>query len=387
MRTTTLELPEATKHSDDHYTVGRAGGSLYLTTPEQSTIPFAPISSENGEAACPLPEALERPQAFSRIVTQNPEMRLIFQYLESIAPTPLPVLITGETGVGKELFAEAIHDLSSVHGKLVTVNVAGVDDDLFSDTLFGHKRGGFTGADRERPGLIEMAAGGTLFLDEIGDLSLGSQVKLLRLLQDGKYYPIGSDTVKLTDARIIVATNQDLDLMQQKGSFRKDLYYRLRAHHVHIPPLRHRKEDIPLLVDHLLERAAAILGKKKPTPPRELSPLLENLPFPGNIRELEGIVVDLVSRHKSGVLSIASIRGRMAPTATLEVLTEIEESPQPLVFGDQMPTLKEAERLVIEEAMKRCRGIQTLAARMLGMSRRALNNRVGKIRRDKNVSK
>jgi len=385
VRTTTLELPEATKHSDDHYTVGRVGG--YLPTPEQSSIPFAPISSETGEARCPMPGTLEHPQAFSRIVTQNPEMRLIFQYLESIAPTPLPVLVTGETGVGKELFAEAIHDLSSVHGKLVTVNVAGVDDDLFSDTLFGHKRGGFTGADRERPGLIEMAAGGTLFLDEIGDLSLGSQVKLLRLLQDGKYYPIGSDTVKLTDARIIVATNQDLDLMQQKGSFRKDLYYRLRAHHVHIPPLRHRKEDIPLLVDHLLERAAAMLGKKKPTPPRELSPLLENLPFPGNIRELEGIVVDLVSRHKSGVLSIASIRSRMAPAAAPEILSEIEESPQPLAFGEQMPTLKEAERLVIEEAMKRCRGIQTLAARMLGMSRRALNNRVGKIRRDKNVSK
>jgi DNA-binding NtrC family response regulator len=386
VRTTTLELPETSKLSDDHYSLSRVGGSSYLTEP-QSPLPFAPISSENDETACPLPGALERPQAFARIVTQNPEMRLIFQYLESIAPTPLPVLITGETGVGKELFAEAIHDLSCVHGKLVTVNVAGVDDDLFSDTLFGHKRGGFTGADRERPGLIEMAAGGTLFLDEIGDLSLGSQVKLLRLLQDGKYYPIGSDTVKLTDARIIVATNQDLDVMQQKGSFRKDLYYRLRAHHVHIPPLRHRKEDIPLLVDHLLERAAAILGKKKPTPPRELSPLLENLPFPGNIRELEGIVVDLVSRHKSGVLSIASIRGRMAPAVTLEVLSEIEESDQPLAFGEQMPTLKEAERLVIEEAMKRCRGIQTLAARMLGMSRRALNNRVGKIRRDKNVSK
>jgi len=386
MRTTRLERSETTRFIDGHYAMSGGGGgsSLYLATPE-NRIPFTPISNEVGDAPSP-PGMLEHPEAFSRIVTRNQGMRVIFQYLESIAPTPLPVLITGETGVGKELIADAIHSLSGCRGKLVTVNVAGVDDDLFSDTLFGHKRGGFTGADRDRPGLIEMAAGGTLFLDEIGDLSLGSQVKLLRLLQEGKYYPLGSDTVRQTDARFVLATNKDLDLMQQKGLFRKDLYYRLRAHHVYIPPLRQRREDIPLLVDHLLERAAAILGKKKPTPPRELSPLLDNLQFAGNVRELEGIIFDLVTRHKSGVLSIVSIRDRISPASVPEELSEADTVHAPVVFGEQMPTLKETERLVIEEAMKRCRGIQTLAARMLGMSRRALNNRVGKIRRRKDAS-
>jgi DNA-binding NtrC family response regulator len=377
MRLTTLELPEAERTDDNVFPLNPLATFSCLTTPPESQIQLPPISPH-------LSGTLEHPEAFAQIVTRNAEMRILFQYLESIAPTCLPLLITGETGVGKELIAKAVHDLSGCSGKLVTVNVAGVDDDLFSDTLFGHKRGGFTGADRDRPGLIEMAAGGTLFLDEIGDLSLGSQVKLLRLLQDGKYYPIGSDVLKVTDARILVATNQNLDQMQQKGLFRKDLYYRLRAHLVDIPPLRNRREDIPLLIDHFLALAAARLGKKKPTPPRELSPLLENLPFAGNIRELEGIILDLVGRHKCGVLSMAPIRGRMAPTFVVELEPEaVDIHKGPVVFAEQLPTLKETERLVIEEAMRRCRGIQTLAAEMLGMSRRALNNRVRKIRRDK----
>ena len=371
-------LGQSAKSADDSRTLTAVRNRFQFRTirseenifPKQPLLPLGP---------------LEHPEAFAAIVTQNDEMRLIFQYVEAIAPTCLPVLVTGETGVGKELIAQATHNLSRREGKLVSVNVAGVDDNLFSDTLFGHKQGGFTGADRDRPGLIEQATGGTLFLDEIGDLSLVSQVKLLRLLQEGKYYPIGADSAKLTDARFIVATNQDLNLMQQKGQFRKDLYYRLRAHNVHVPPLRDRREDIPLLVAHFLERAAAMLGKKRPTPPRELLPLLENYPFAGNIRELEGVIVDLVSRHRSGVLSIAPIRAKLS-TSPEELSNEAEEyhshspSDRKLLFNDQLPTLKETEKLVIAEALKRCHGIQTLAAQMLGMSRRALNNRLSRIR-------
>jgi DNA-binding NtrC family response regulator len=333
-----------------------------------------------------LSDQLEHPEAFSTIVTRNNKMRSVFQYLEAIARTPLPVLITGETGVGKELIAKSIHTLSGRKGELVPVNVAGVDDNLFSDTLFGHKRGGFTGADRDRKGLIEQAANGSLFLDEIGDLSLESQVKLLRLLQESKYYPIGSDVVKLTDARFIVATNRDLNLMQQKGEFRKDLYYRLRAHHVHIPALRERKDDIPLLVEHLLERAAATLGKKKPTPPQELFALFENYPFGGNIRELEGMIFDAVSQHKGGVLSMESIRAKTAPTTFSEDPSSADEALHPqahnqrILFTDEIPTLKEAEHLLITEALKRSRGIQSIAAQMLGMTRRALNNRLSRSR-------
>lgn len=330
---------------------------------------------------------LEHPEAFSAIVTRNSKMRSLFQYLEAIARTPLPVLITGETGVGKELIARAIHLLSGRKGELVPVNVAGVDDGLFSDTLFGHKRGGFTGADRDRKGLIEQAAGGSLFLDEIGDLGLESQVKLLRLLQEGKYYPIGSDVTKLTDARFIVATNRELDSMQQKGQFRKDLYYRLRAHHVHIPPLRERKEDIPLLIECFLERAAVTLGKKKTTSPRELLTLLENYHFPGNIRELEGMIFDAVSQHRSGVLCMESFRAKTAPAGSAAVTSYAGESQslqtrdQRIIFTDQIPTMKEAEQLLIAEALKRSNGIQTIAAQMLGMTRRALNNRLSRARK------
>ena len=227
-----------------------------LVTCIQRAIEFREMRNENTLLKqYLLSDRLEHPEAFSAIITQNNTMRSIFQYVEAIAGTSLPVLITGETGSGKELIARAIHDVCGRTGEFVPVNVAGVDDTLFSDTLFGHKRGGFTGADRDRKGLIEQASGGTLFLDEIGDLSLESQVKMLRLLQEGKYYPIGSDMPKLTDARMVVATNKDIDAMQRTGQFRKDLYYRLQAHHIHIPPLRERREDIDLLVEHFLQAA------------------------------------------------------------------------------------------------------------------------------------
>jgi transcriptional regulator with PAS, ATPase and Fis domain len=165
-------------------------------------------------------DGLEHPEAFAAIVTASPSMHGIFRYVEAIASTPLPVLVTGETGVGKELIARAIHGLSGRTGAFVAVNAAGLDDTLFSDALFGHKRGGFTGADRDRPGLIEQAAGGTLFLDEIGDLAAASQVKLLRLLQEGRYYPIGSDVQKASDARVVVATNRDIAATSTTGCAR-----------------------------------------------------------------------------------------------------------------------------------------------------------------------
>ncbi|NIT54367.1 MAG: sigma-54-dependent Fis family transcriptional regulator, partial [candidate division Zixibacteria bacterium] len=153
-----------------------------------------------------LTDKLSHPEAFSHIITENSQMRSIFQYCEAIASSPQPVLVTGETGVGKELVAEALHKLSQRSGEFVPVNVAGVDDQLFSDTLFGHTKGAYTGADRDRKGMIEQANDGTLFLDEIGDLAMESQVKLLRLLQERKYYPIGSDVPRTCDCRVVVAT-------------------------------------------------------------------------------------------------------------------------------------------------------------------------------------
>ena len=185
-----------------------------------------------------LADKLDNPEAFKEIVTQNKIMRSIFQYVEAIAKSNSPVLVTGETGVGKELIVRSLHKLSDLKGPMVAVNAAGLDDTVFTDTLFGHLKGAFTNASQRRDGLVAKAKGGTLFLDEIGDLSQASQVKLLRLLQEGDYFPLGSDIPVKMDARVVVATQVDLKERLDTDQFRKDLYYRLSIHHVHIPPLR-----------------------------------------------------------------------------------------------------------------------------------------------------
>ena len=327
-----------------------------------------------------LRETLDHPEAFRDIVTHSKSMTSLFRYIEAIARTNLPVLITGETGTGKELFAKAIHSVSGRKGELVPVNVAGVDDHLFADTLFGHKKGAFTGADAERKGLIEKADRGTLFLDEIGDLSLESQVKLLRLLQDGQYYPLGSDIAKLSNARIIVATHRDIESMQADNTFRQDLYYRLKTHLIPIPPLRERTSDIPYLADHFVDRAAETLGKKRPTVPKELYTLLSNYSFPGNVRELEGMMFDAVSVHARGVLSLESIRAKVSQGQSARERStgtdSVDGSAAPLGIPEQFPTMDEAEEYLIREALRRADGNQTIAANLLGLSRRALNNRL-----------
>ena len=202
-------------------------------------IEYSQMSSENSLLKeYLLSGELKNPDVFQSIITGSDQMTSVFKYIEAIGKTPFPVLITGETGVGKELVARAIHEVSGREGEFVAVNVAGLDDNLFSDTLFGHRKGAFTGAASDRRGLIDKAYGGTLFLDEIGDLKMESQVKLLRLLQEGTFYALGSDTARVSDARIIVATHQDLAKRQQEDSFRADLYYRLSTHHIKIPALR-----------------------------------------------------------------------------------------------------------------------------------------------------
>nr|WP_281174808.1 sigma-54 dependent transcriptional regulator [Pelobacter seleniigenes] len=319
---------------------------------------------------------LDSPEAFSPIVTDNPAMRACFQYLEAVAPSSQPILITGESGVGKELIARAVHDLGCNGGTLVSVNVAGLDDNVFADTLFGHVRGAFTGAEGARKGMIEQAAEGTLFLDEIGDLSFASQVKLLRLLQDGEYYPLGSDLPKQMTARVIVATHADLEAKMAAGEFRRDLYYRLISHHVHLPPLRERKDDLPLLLDHFLGRAAAKLGKKKPTPPKELAVLLSTYNFPGNVRELEAMVYDAVSIHNAKTLSMKSFLDRIGQHHELPALTKDSDPRNPFVTLDELPSLQQAGQLLVDEAMQRSAGNQTIAARLLGISQPALSKRL-----------
>ncbi len=322
-----------------------------------------------------LSDTLDHPEIFSGIITRSPAMLSLFQYVEAIASSPEAVLITGETGVGKELMARAIHALSGREGKLVAVNVAGLDEQSFSDTLFGHRKGAFTGADSSRDGLIKTAEGGTLFLDEIGDLGAGMQVKLLRLLQEQEYYPLGSDLPRKAQVRIVVATHCDLLANVGTTVFRRDLYYRLQTHLVQIPPLRQRKEDLPLLVNHFLELAAETLNKKTPRPPKELLPLLESYTFPGNIRELQTMLFDAVGNHQGGVLSLAAIKERIFEHTESHASLTGEDIQEENSFASTrtLPTLQEARTQLVEEALRRAGGSQTIAARYLGITQSALS--------------
>lgn len=322
--------------------------------------------------------------AFSEIITKESRMKAIFGYMDAVAETDQPVLVAGETGVGKERLVRVLHKLSGRTGELVAVNVAGLDDIMFSDTLFGHKKGAYTGAEQARDGMIAKAAGGTLFLDEIGDLNLTSQVKLLRLLQEGEYYPLGSDVIRRTDARIVVATNQNLRNFMAEGKFRKDLYFRLSAHQINVPPLRERKKDIPLLFDHFLGEAATTFNKTKPTLPPELVCYLGGYHFPGNIRELRAMIFDAMASHKRGVLSMSVFKNQIGQHSTLaESAPATTEFNWPNELSGRLPTLKEAETHLIEEALLRAKGNQGAAASILGISRQALNQRLSRMHADK----
>ncbi len=318
---------------------------------------------------------IKNPKVFAHIITQDEKMHSIFHYIEAIAPSSQPVLILGETGVGKELIGRPIHTLSQRKGKLIVVNVAGLDDNVFSDTLFGHVPGAFTGAQKVRQGLIEQAAGGTLFLDEIGDLALTSQVKLLRLLQEREYLPLGSDKIRQSDARIIASTNLDLWALEKKGIFRKDLIYRLSTHTLTLPPLRERLPDLPLLLDRFICQAADELDKPIPELPKTLIEQMETYPFKGNIRELKSMVYDAISRYRKGPVTADLFKG---PDVSGPGPGQKDHQ------GFSLPTLKEASQELVEKAMKQTRGNQSAAAGILGISQQALSKRLQKLKFEKN---
>jgi DNA-binding NtrC family response regulator len=227
--------------------------------------------------------------------------------------------------------------------------------------------------------LITRAEEGTLFLDEIGDLAAVSQVKLLRLLQEGTYYPLGADRPRQSRARLVVATNRDVVQDVQAGTFRKDLYYRLRAHHIQLPPLRERREDLALLVNHCLARAAAALHQPVPTPPLALYQLLHTYAFPGNIRELEAMIFDAVARHQGGTLSLQAFKEAMGTGRSLVAGEPLSAPALPSRNPwdvEPLPTLKEAEDALITAALRHADGNQGVAAGLLGLSRQALSKRL-----------
>jgi len=310
-----------------------------------------------------------------------------------LAKTNYPVFVTGETGTGKELFAEGLHLASGRKGAFVRVNIAGFDDTMFSDALFGHRRGAFTGALETRPGFIDAAAEGTLFLDEIGEMRPETQVKLLRFLQDGSYYPLGSDQPRKSSARLVLATNRDAEYLTQDTHFRRDLFFRLRSHWIRLPALREHPSEIEPLFRHLLALHAKKIDRRIPACPVDIFSLLESYPFPGNVRELEGMIQEALIRGRDGEpLSSISFR------RWIEQHSGKEEKPQPFTapplvaeeareqkttvppetaaeVGD-FPTLKSVIDRHVGTALQRTEGNISQAAQLLGVTRQALSKRL-----------
>ena len=320
------------------------------------------------------------PAAFSAIITKDPAMFRIFDYIDAIAESRQPVIITGESGTGKELVAKALHNAGCKDSPFCSVNIAGLDDTMFCDTLFGHVKGAFTGAEKDRLGFVETAGTGILFLDEIGDLSPGSQVKLLRLLQEKEYYPLGSDSTRPLDARIIAATNYDLKNRMESGQFRRDLYYRLFTHAIQLPPLRDRKQDIPHLLAHFIKKNAKDLQISLPVPQKNMLQSLRRYEFPGNIRELEAMVVDAMTTHDpdNPTLSFESFENRMDKDLFSNP-SPLDPSAWDIIFPEPLPNLQTLTACLVKEAMHRTQGNQTLAGRLLGISQPALSKRLKKL--------
>jgi DNA-binding NtrC family response regulator/CHASE2 domain-containing sensor protein len=356
---------------------GSSVGVAEAPTPDMHGTLCAPGSSRAQRAQTaggrnsPIPE-LEHPEAFAEIVTRDAAVLAKLKYAESIAANSNPVLITGESGVGKELVARAIHRLSGRTGKFVSENIAGLDDTMVTDTLFGHAKGAFTDAELTRKGLVEEARGGTLFLDEIGDMSVNSQVKLLRLIEEKEYRPLGLDEVRISDARIIIATNVNLEKKLEEGKFREDLYYRL-THHLNIPPLRERTDDLPLLVEHFARMSAEALGVRTPAIPKELILLLACYSFPGNIRELKNMMDNALGRNKARSLPLGFFKEYIRSNSNKRAELGVQ-----LPFTDRFPTLKELDSFLMAEALRRTGGNQSSAAKLLGLSASALSRRLNR---------
>ena len=351
----------------------QAGVDAYFTSEELGALAGELLArEENGPEAGP--PAGER-SAFGAFLTRDTRMRGLFRTARVVAASRVSVLVTGETGVGKELFARCIHEASGRGGEFVVENVAGLDDTLFSDALFGHVRGAYTGADGTRAGLIERAADGTLFLDEIGDITPTSQVKLLRLLENGTYYPLGSDEARTSTARLVMATNTDLLARVKEGAFRMDLFFRLAAFHLRIPPLRERRHDVPLLVEHFAHTTARELGIRPPCLDPRLFDLLQQYDYPGNARELQSVVVTLVSHGRDDRLDADALLRLAKSVLRRNASTDLTVSPR-VSFSESLPTIEELTDQLIDEALRRTDGNQSAAARMLGVTSSAVNKRL-----------
>ena len=297
------------------------------------------------------------------IVAVSPQMREVLELVEALADTEVTVLIRGESGTGKELVARAIHDRGSRrYYPLVPVNCGALPEQLLETELFGHEKGAFTGAHQRRKGKLEQADGGTLFLDEVGSISPKTQVELLRVLESKEFTRIGGQKPVRVDFRVVCATNQDLEELVEAKLFREDLYFRINVFRVDLPPLRERPEDIPVLVEHFVERFSRQLNKRVTGVSPQAMELLQHHPWPGNVRELGNAVERAVFLSKEPTLQAHD----------LPLLPPTTESGQP---GD---SLAEVEKAHIARILRRCGGNISQAAKVLGVDRATLYNKIKK---------
>jgi two-component system response regulator HydG len=319
-----------------------------------------------------LEDALEERYGFDRVIGRSAGLREALDRAGKVAPLETTVLITGESGTGKELVARAVHRASRrVEGPFVAINCAALPDTLLESELFGHERGAFTGADRQKPGRFELAAGGSLFLDEVAELSPGVQAKLLRVLQEREFQRVGGTQTLRADVRLIAATNRDLARQVAAGRFREDLFYRLNVFTVHLPPLRERGEDVLLLADHFVRTLGARMAKGEVGLSRDAREALLRHAWPGNIRELQNAVERALIVSDGGLISAAhlALPARTSP----EPAPSGSRSPSPPAAGEP---LSEVERRLVVDALDRAHGNKSKAAALLGITRSQLYTRM-----------
>ncbi len=312
-----------------------------------------------------LKKEISQDYSSENIIGQSDTVKYVLYRIQQVAPTNTSVLIEGETGVGKQLFAYAIHSMSKRKDHpMFKVNCAALSPTLIESELFGHEKGAYTGADKIVKGRFEVADGGTLFLDEIGELPLSLQAKLLRVIQEGEFERLGSTITKKVDVRIIAATNKVLKQEIQEGKFRKDLYYRLSAYPITVPPLRERKEDIPLLISHYVEKFSREMGKSFESIPNDVIEKLINYSWPGNVRELENVIERAVVISQDNTLNI------------------VEEFHQETVESESTKTLEEIEKSYIIKILEKTNGRiegKSGAAEILGLNPSTLRSRIKKL--------
>jgi DNA-binding NtrC family response regulator len=358
---------EAMKHGADDYI---AKGRLQIDELEMRIA--RSLRQQNLEVEnVSLRRQLDAKFGMENIVGKSPAMEEVFDVVQQVAPTRATVLLQGESGTGKELIARAIHQLSPRASQpMVTVHCAALSPTLLESELFGHEKGAFTGAHERRIGRFELAQGGTLFLDEIGEIDASVQIKLLRFLGERTFERVGSNKTLTADVRLIAATNRNLEELVKAGSFREDLFFRLRVVDILLPPLRARSGDVPLLAQNFLREFARENNKAVTDFTADAMELLMNYPWPGNVRELRTAIEHAVVLCRGERLS-----ARDLPASVRDGAASAAADPQRMLDRNDL-TVKEAEKQLIIRALKETRGNRTLAAKKIGMSRRTLHRKL-----------